>query len=222
MSFVLGYYSKYDDSHIRVLLNGMTHSEKIDILSLNYEQLWYRVMLDVPKYMDINADRVSKSDINAFIKKKKRFEYLFMCDNGYKLRSLINHTNNNGLLWEIPKGRKYKNELTLDCAIREFKEETGLKSSHYTVLCGIKPIVESYISMKTTYINKYFISSTTLQTSTHIKFSNTNQITEIEDMRWMNTDDVRRIDTTDRLYKLVARIIKIYKKQCKSNIGGIL
>jgi 8-oxo-dGTP pyrophosphatase MutT (NUDIX family) len=189
----------------------MSYSEKIDILSMKYSQLWYRVMLYYPDYLNINSDRMSTGDINAYIKKKNKYESTFANDGCHKLKQLISGTNNSELLWEIPKGRKCKNELTMDCAVREFKEETNIRSSQYKVMTNINPVTESYINTGTTYINKYYIAETTVQSNPHVCFSADQQITEIEDIRWMNTAEIRQCDQTGRLQKQVAHILKLFK-----------
>lgn len=215
VSFVLGYYSKKDEKQLKTLFNGMTHAEKVDIISLKYNQLWYHVMLNYPDYLDINSDRMSKGDINAYIRKKNKFESTFVVDGGIKLRSLINGTHNSELLWEIPKGRKSKNELTFDCAMREFKEETNMRSSNYKVITSINPITEIYICTGITYSNKYYVAETNIQTDPRMSFVNPHQISEIEDIKWMNTADISICDPIGRLHKQVKAIFKQYKSYRK-------
>ena len=44
--------------------------------------------------------------------------------------------------WGFPKGRATDNETPLECAKREFMEETGYSDSDYKVIDEIKPVVE--------------------------------------------------------------------------------
>ena len=44
--------------------------------------------------------------------------------------------------WEFPKGTRTNNETNLECAIRNFKEETGLKCDKYTILDRLYPLIE--------------------------------------------------------------------------------
>ena len=44
--------------------------------------------------------------------------------------------------WGFPKGRKVKGETDLQCAIREFTEETGLSENDINILLNIKTIIE--------------------------------------------------------------------------------
>ena len=43
--------------------------------------------------------------------------------------------------WGFPKGRRNNNELALDCAIREFKEETGYEAKKMTPLLTFYPLI---------------------------------------------------------------------------------
>jgi hypothetical protein len=47
--------------------------------------------------------------------------------------------------WGFPKGRKNKDESDLDCAIREFKEESGYLDEDYKIIKEINPIYEDFI-----------------------------------------------------------------------------
>ena len=44
--------------------------------------------------------------------------------------------------WGFPKGRRSGNEHDIDCAKREFYEETGFNISEYILFDKINPIVE--------------------------------------------------------------------------------
>lgn len=220
VAFVLGYYSKNDDKRIRYLFNGMTHAEKVSILSLKYEHIWYHTMLQYPDYLDINSDRMSKGDINAYLKKKNKFESTFVIDGGKKLRRIINGTNNMDLIWEIPKGRKTKNELTVDTARREFMEETGMRPLQFSVLSQVSPVSESYANMGTTYVNKYYIAHSDSVTNPHMCFTTNIQISEVEDVQWLNTADIRQRDNIGRLSKQVAKIFSIYRSHRKRHVAS--
>jgi len=195
----------------------MTHSEKVNIMSMKYENMWWRVMMYYPDYANINAPRVPKSDMVTYNKKKSKFESVFLGDGGAGLRSIMNGTHNAGLMWEIPKGRKCNNEMTMDCAIREFKEETNMRSSRYTLLTTIDPSTESYINMGITYVNKYYMAHTDMQNHPRINFTTNHQVSEIADIRWMNTADVRVVDPVGRLSRQIKKILARYRGYIKSH-----
>ena len=134
------------------------------------------------------------------------------------MRSLIIGTKNNELIWEIPKGRKNKRETSLDCAIREFKEETNIDTDSYNIMFDIKPIVESFVSLNITYVHNYFIAYTSKSLDTDISFGSQDQISEVSDIKWVGMDEIKFVDHTGRLQKLVQRIFHVFKskyKHCK-------
>jgi 8-oxo-dGTP pyrophosphatase MutT (NUDIX family) len=94
----------------------MTCEELFDILSLNFEQMWYRIWL-------------THDNRDLFHKKHARFQSVFMRnDSGAGLRHLCLSARGRGaLMWEVPKGRRQSaQEPDLICAVRELREETGL------------------------------------------------------------------------------------------------
>jgi ADP-ribose pyrophosphatase YjhB (NUDIX family) len=46
--------------------------------------------------------------------------------------------------WGIPKGRRNNKEYDIECAVREFVEETGIKNKHINVYRNVKPLEEIY------------------------------------------------------------------------------
>jgi hydroxymethylpyrimidine pyrophosphatase-like HAD family hydrolase len=84
---------KYTIMSVEALLEHMTTDELLDIMSLNFEQMWYRICLNVDK------------EDPSYIKKFNKFKAEFLdYDNGKKLINMIKNTKFRGtLLWEIPK-----------------------------------------------------------------------------------------------------------------------
>jgi 8-oxo-dGTP pyrophosphatase MutT (NUDIX family) len=47
--------------------------------------------------------------------------------------------------WGFPKGRKNRTETEKECAIREFKEESGYSDEDFHVIKNIEPLIEEFI-----------------------------------------------------------------------------
>lgn len=244
-SFVFGQYNKKDDKRLKFLFDGMTVQEKIDILSLKFDILWYKIWLEIPEVFHkpklnfdvtdvesmaktwkeiykqkasnnfVKYDSGSMSKLDFYIKKKNKFESSFVSDNGKRLRSLLTDSTHAELHWEIPKGRRSKNETVMDCAIREFEEETNIGIESYNIMFNIDPIVESYVSSHIKYIHSYYIAYTSKVFEPSIKFSNGNQISEVDSIKWVDMDEIQYIDHSGRLQKLVQRIFNIFKSKYK-------
>jgi 8-oxo-dGTP pyrophosphatase MutT (NUDIX family) len=61
--------------------------------------------------------------------------------------------------WEFPKGRRNFLEKDLDCALREFEEETGYSKNKLKVIENLMPFEEIFIgSNHKSYKHKYFLA----------------------------------------------------------------
>lgn len=196
--FVHGKYNSGSNSQLIQLFSGMTVDEKHDILSLNFVQIWYRIWLNT---MHKN---------HTYFLSKNKFESTFVIDNGARLRRLIAKAGHSPKVWEIPKGRK-KNKLESDihCAIREFYEETGVPKKNYKIYPWATRSF-SYIDAHVKYTNTYYLAYARGNFEPRINFGLQDQINEISDIRWMNIEDIRRID--ERLAGFVRGIFKFMKK----------
>jgi 8-oxo-dGTP pyrophosphatase MutT (NUDIX family) len=114
------------------------------------------------------------------------------------------------IMWEIPKGRKNKRENSLDCAIREFKEETSMTTDDYNMLFDIPPIVETHVSMNKTYINTFHLAFSANPPDLSVSLE-TFQASEVGDIRWMSLKDVQVID--DRLTESVTQIFDKFQSK---------
>jgi 8-oxo-dGTP pyrophosphatase MutT (NUDIX family) len=106
--------------------------------------------------------------------------------------------------WGFPKGRKNKNETGLECALREFTEETSIDNKKLVVLFK-DPIVEEYMgSNGCVFCNKYYIArleknnnnDLETQTSDYIrKHGSKIQNVEIGRVQWLDyyqgSDNIR-------------------------------
>lgn len=235
-SFVFGYYKKYNNKQLKNLFNNMTLEEKIDILSLNFSIMWYRIWLTNPEqnynfyniYKNIkhtnngikntNLDKISTDvsiDHNLFFyKKKKIFEEMVLKDDGKKLSKLIQSSFNYNLEWEIPKGGSLLNESNVLCACRELEEETNIKVDDYVLLHDINPIKYTNVDYKITYITNYYIAYLK-NSSTYkplINFNNKNQISEISDIQWLALNDIKKKNINNcKMYNTYNELENIYK-----------
>ena len=201
-SFAHSKYSVWDNDELITMFNGMTIDEKVDILSLNFTQIWYRVWLNAPRN-------------SLYYSAKNKYETAFLPDNGARLRRLISKSVNADRIWEIPKGRKNgKNEPDLQCAIREFTEETGIHKKTYKVFPYAKRFY-SYTDAHIKYENTYFIAITRYNGAPKVHLGNQTQIDEICDIKWMTIENIRLIDISKRLETFIKPIFNFIKKSRK-------
>jgi len=189
--FVHGRYNSCDRAAIVKYFNGMTVDEKYDILSLNFNQMWYRIWLN-------NVNRKP-----SYFHAKNKFESTFVADGGALLNRLMSKTTHGTLLWELPKGhKKSRIETSAHAAVREFAEETLIAKGSYKLWLNASR-TQSYIDDNIKYTNTYFFAYTKHNIEPRIDFSARQQIEEISDIAWMDIEEIRRNDTTGRLIEVV-------------------
>lgn len=88
--------------------------------------------------------------------------------------------------WGFPKGRRNINESDEECAIREFKEESGFEDSEFKVIHEIKPLVEDFVGTNgIKYRHVYYIAES-LTNKQPKKDSTESQRDEIGDIQFMD------------------------------------
>lgn len=237
-NFVFGHYKKYNNKQLHYLFNNMTFGEKIDILSMRFSNIWYRLWLSDPeKNCDIvnsstrrdelreshnKSDEFKYRNLKCYFRKKSKFEAIFLRDGGKRLKRLINNSSNSVTPWEIPKGGMDENELPLECAKREFEEETCIHPDHYTILWNVDPIIVSHKDDDIIYRSIYYVAHLNNNSIWHpkVRFDTHTQISEIEEVRWISLEEIKFLNLSNviknRLSKNYKKIVYYFKKNIKS------
>jgi 8-oxo-dGTP pyrophosphatase MutT (NUDIX family) len=197
--FTIG--KKIPIAKLTYMLNRMTLDEKLDILSFNFDQMWYRICLSATK-------------TSLYYHAKNKFEQIFLVDRGAWLASLILKSNHAGVIWEIPKGRKNTQESGINCAVREFYEETNIEKKQYNILPNI---YRSYTfeDAGVIYTFMYYIAITHRDITPKINIKNRHQVAEISNVKWMDLDTIGAVDGNNRLRGFLTPIFAMVKKQLK-------
>lgn len=229
LHFMLGKYNisaNYGD--IANLVSNMSVNEKLEILSLNFDHLWYKIWLKVP-YNNNTSDesyhknwlkRYKNTDVLVLNTKdcykhcKSKFYDLISNDGGRKLQNIIMNTSHNRtFLWEIPKGRMDDGEAKIQCAMRELLEETNIKSEQYDICFDIKPFTlnKSYADAKYRYRHTFYVAiMKNNNTQVKVDFSNINQITEIDNLQWYSLNEMniiwKDIGSSNALKKIIKKM----------------
>lgn len=180
IDFMKGNYSLNNLEHVQVLINEMTISEKNDILTLSFEELYRRLTKPSKQHINVRNDE-----------SKKKFESL---RNGLTvsgeiitLQIMIDYSDSQWINneWEFPKGRKNYKEKDLDCAKREFQEETGISATNLQIINNVMPFEEIFIgSNQKCYKNVYYLGII----DTEVDLTNY-QETEVSIMEWKSFND---------------------------------
>lgn len=187
VDFLRGKYQLYNKNYLMNLINEMSNNEKNNLLDVDFDVLWIDLWgkNQNAKNQYKKEEQISK---NKFMMLKKGI----MANNEfYTIESLINEsiTNWNEPEWGFPKGRRNIRESNLQCAIREFEEETGHRQQNIKIIMNIKPFNEIFIgSNLKSYKHKYFIAKS-INNCDMSSF----QKTEVGEMKWFTLDEAKQI-----------------------------
>lgn len=181
IDFMRGKYLLCNLTQLKTMFDEMSIHEKNKIITQSFDTLWTEMWSDT---------NISNSQYkNEELASKKKFELLkegVQIDNKtYTLNDLVNMSNTfwTETEWEFPKGRRNQKEKDLDCALREFEEETGISQTNIHVIENILPFEETFIgSNHKSYKHKYFLAilNEELYKEELEKF----QTTEVSKVKW--------------------------------------
>jgi 8-oxo-dGTP pyrophosphatase MutT (NUDIX family) len=88
--------------------------------------------------------------------------------------------------WEFPKGRRNFKETELECALREFQEETGISKEKLFVIENLVPFEELFIGTNhKSYKHKYFLAFI----DKNDDILNNYQLSEVSKIEWKTLDE---------------------------------
>lgn len=224
LEFIRGKYKLNNLNYILNLFNLMTIDEKNKIKNLSFKNLWY----DIWNINDKDDEKYIQEYKNAekkFNSLKKGVTYkIFNKNIEINLEYIILNSDNRFIEseWGFPKGRKNNiNESDINCAIREFNEETNFNINDYKILNFDKHI-ESYTSINNSkYKHIYFISQIITNNNPCLDFNNKNQINEIGDINWFTYNDsinklrhyhLEKYNVLNNIHNKIKYLLFYYKK----------
>jgi 8-oxo-dGTP pyrophosphatase MutT (NUDIX family) len=178
VEFVRGKYSIEDEPYLYQMLANMTISERETVQTSSFDELWKMVW-------GTTQTRNYKNDYDA---SKHKFELLR--DSGLLSKILSNTVSKWDIPeWGFPKGRRNPKENDYDCAVREFKEETGLKDTEFKVITNMDPLCETFYGDNNVhYCHKYYLAICDTNVTPKLD-EYPHQEREIGDIRWVAVND---------------------------------
>jgi 8-oxo-dGTP pyrophosphatase MutT (NUDIX family) len=192
--------------------------------------MWYRLWLSDPEknYTIYNMHKGKQNtdermkNLKCYFRKKSKFETIFLRDGGKRLRRLINSSSNSVTPWEIPKGSPNADELDMNCAIREFEEETGIYADKYSMLWDVNPVTSSHKDENVIYRSVYYLAylNNDSKWCPKVRFETSHQLAEVEQVQWVALDEIKFLNLNEnsktRLINLYKKIIHMFKLHIKS------
>ncbi len=155
IEFIRGRYKPHMTDQTIYLFKQMKQSE-IDKIrcSLNmtdgFEYLWNELWGDSHDTMYMMREKIDS---------RKKYEE--MKETQINLENIVNTIKPDHDIdeWGFPKGRRNRNETEKECAVREFKEESGYNDDDFRVIDEIQPISETFIGTNgIQYRHVYYIA----------------------------------------------------------------
>jgi len=183
IDFIRGKYSPYNIHQIQNIVNEMSVIEKHRIINEPFEYLWKQMWGETTNSQYKNEESVSSKKLDLIR------NGVIMNDTTVTLKDIIEKTNTEWkeTEWEFPKGRRNSKEKDLDCALREFEEETGISQDHVTVVENILPFEEIFIGTNhKSYKHKYFLA---YMNNDIEEILHNFQISEVSKIEWKTIDE---------------------------------
>jgi 8-oxo-dGTP pyrophosphatase MutT (NUDIX family) len=213
IDFIRGKYSPYNIYQIQNIVNEMSTQEKELIITDTFEELWKKMWGETSNVQYKNEELVSS----------KKFDVIkngVMVDNELiTLKDIVQQSKTQWIEteWEFPKGRRNGKEKDIDCALREFEEETGITKNKINIVENILPFEEIFIGTNhKSYKHKYFLAYMNPDFGENENFEELDnyQVTEVSKMEWKSIDkcleSIRPYNLEKK--KLIANINKVLEE----------
>lgn len=142
---------KYLLNNLKTYFSLMTQNERHRLLTYNFDELWNDL------WINHNCKAYNDKYMGAKAKFLNNYDYM---------KNILNSTQNNVYepIWGFPKGKKNSFENVIDCALREFKEETKMQLT-WKNLMNLSPFTEVFKgSNNLNYQTIYYIACSTSKT----------------------------------------------------------
>ncbi len=213
MEFLMGKYNTKAADYILKLFNMMTLEERNKIQTI----MDFTILRN-----DIGLLLLNTRHHNEYNESKQKFN--FLRDNG-ELMNILNRATSQWTTpeWGLPKGRKNSDETNIECAIREFCEETNISIDNIILDANIIPLEEIYVGINNIiYKHIYYFARYIGEQTLGINANNF----EISDIRFCNLEGaislirpyyVDKINTVSKAFNILNnKYIYFEDNKCKS------
>lgn len=206
-----GKYQEKDENYLAKIIDIMTVGEREKVLNLEFDDLVDRFI-------------INKNNRQYKYEYQEAKEKFYRLRNSGKLKEIIDKSPNQWLEpeWGFPKGRRHLKENDLDCACREFEEETGYNESDYLIIHNVKSLEENFLGTnKIRYKHYYFLAKSCTDKVPEINKQNKTQIAEIGNIGWFSLQEAlkkirlyhkEKINVLKKAYSII-RAEKTYFKE---------
>jgi 8-oxo-dGTP pyrophosphatase MutT (NUDIX family) len=189
VELIRGKYDVYNLDYIEKSINLITSDERDLIRNNTFDTLWKKLW--------------GEDIINNYNEYKESLEKFNLLKNGFyiKKNDIHLHISFNKLMndvvynykeaeWGFPKGRRNCKEKNIECAKREFEEETTIPFDNIHII-NMTPLEETYIASNSLKYKHIYYISQIKNNNLELKIDDENkeQRIEIGDIRWFKFKD---------------------------------
>lgn len=192
VDFVRGKYNLNNLNHVLNLIDEMTVKEKELLLTKSFDELWNYLWGNFVGNQYKGEEKISREKFN---KLKEGFS------TELSLKELLEKSKTVWLEpeWGFPKGRRNNLENDINCAVREYIEETGHERNYFKIIENILPYEEIFTGSNfKSYKHKYYLA--------YIGNNNINnnnyQKSEVSKIKWFTYEEIKKIIRPYSLEKL--------------------
>ena len=187
VDFLRGKYPIHNKRYLMNIINEMTLQEKNVLLTKDFSELWNNLWGEDVGIQYRGEEKSSREKLEnlkkGVILENNKLHYL---------HDLIGESESKWTEpeWGFPKGRRNYQEKDLDCALREWEEETGYSRSQIKIINNLVPFEEIFTgSNYKSYKHKYFVAYMTDDECRENDF----QRTEVSKVDWFTLQECLNI-----------------------------
>jgi ADP-ribose pyrophosphatase YjhB (NUDIX family) len=197
LDFMRGKYNLYNKEYLINIINEMTIEEKHLLKTEDFDGLWEflwgkNIGIHYKVEEKLSKEKFASLKLGVTIK-----------NNEYNLFSLIDESTTNWIEpeWGFPKGRRNYQEKDLQCAVREFEEETRYNKNQLKIIQNVFPYEEIFTgSNYKSYKHKYYLAYMDIDSSDDTTHEYKNS--EISKLEWFSYEDACKIIRPYNLEKI--------------------
>jgi 8-oxo-dGTP pyrophosphatase MutT (NUDIX family) len=185
-----GKYVQHNVEQLQNIFNEMSVTEREKIRTLPFETLWKQMWGDTLLGTQYKNEEICSQRKFEALKNGIQIGVGLDTTDFISLEILINRCTTmwNETEWEFPKGRRNFQEKDLECALREFGEETGIDKNDLKIIENLMPFEEIFIgSNHKSYKHKYFLAYMD-KTSSEKSLQNFQQ-SEVSKIEWKTLEE---------------------------------
>ena len=186
VEFIRGKYDICNHQYIIHLMSLMTMYERKLLSNLAFDTLWNQVWYQ---------SYAQKQLTNDYAFAKIKFQLLKDCGSIDLFISQIT-TKYREPEWGFPKGRRRLKESDIDCAVREFCEETGLAKNDIKLDNEHEQFEETFYGTNQVHYTHIYYTAKIIKNiykRVYIDYCNPHQAREVQKVKWFSKEDVIRL-----------------------------